>query len=71
MKDLKDLDNENIVKVITNKNLNNHEFSEAKNFLRTSSEIFLVQPNMMKSSEVNPRASCSGEIDCDLSVSNQ
>ena len=39
MKDLKDLDNENIVKVITNKNLNNDEFSEAKNFLRRSSEI--------------------------------
>ena len=39
MKDLKDLDNENIVKVITNKNLNNDEFSQAKNFLRRSSEI--------------------------------
>ena len=39
MKDLKDLDNENIVKVITSKNLNNQEFSEAKNFLRTSREI--------------------------------
>ena len=39
MKDLKDLDNENIVKVITNKNLNNDEFSEAKNFLRRSREI--------------------------------
>ena len=39
MKDLKDLDNENIVKVITNKNLNNDEFSQAKNFLRRSPEI--------------------------------
>ena len=39
IKDLKDLENENIVKVITNKNLNNDEFSEAKNFLRRSSEI--------------------------------
>ena len=39
MKDLKDLDNENIVKVITNKNLNNDEFSQAKNFLRRSLEI--------------------------------
>ena len=39
MKDLKDLDNENIVKVITNKNLNDEEFSKAKNFLRRSSEI--------------------------------
>ncbi|MDB3946615.1 3-deoxy-manno-octulosonate cytidylyltransferase [Candidatus Pelagibacter sp.] len=39
MKDLKDLDNENIVKVITSKNLNNQEFSQAKNFLRTSREI--------------------------------
>ena len=39
MKNLKDLDNENIVKVITNKNLNDYEFSEAKNFLRRSSEI--------------------------------
>ena len=33
MKDLKELDNENIVKVTTNKNLNNEEFSKAKNFL--------------------------------------
>ena len=39
MKDLKELDNENIVKVITNKNLNNQEFSEAKNFLRRSTEM--------------------------------
>ena len=39
IKDLKDLENENIVKVITKKNLNNDEFSEAKNFLRRSSEI--------------------------------
>jgi len=39
MKDLKDLDNENVVKVITNENLNNDGFSEAKNFLRRSSEV--------------------------------
>ena len=39
MKDLKDLDNENIVKVITNKNLNDDEFSKARKFLRKSSEI--------------------------------
>ena len=39
MKDLKELDNENIVKVITNKNLNNEEFSKAKNFLRRSTEM--------------------------------
>ena len=39
MKDLNDLDNENVVKVITNENLNNDGFSEAKNFLRRSSEV--------------------------------
>ena len=39
IKDFKELDNENIVKVITNKDLNNGEFSEANNFLRRSSEI--------------------------------
>jgi 3-deoxy-manno-octulosonate cytidylyltransferase (CMP-KDO synthetase) len=39
IKDLTDLDNENIVKVVTNKNLNNDEFSEAKNFIRRSSKI--------------------------------
>jgi len=38
MKDTKELDNENIVKVITNDNLNNDKFSRAKNFLRKSSE---------------------------------
>ena len=38
IKDLKDLDSENIVKVITNENLNNEKFSKAKNFLRRSSE---------------------------------
>ena len=38
MKDPKELDNENIVKVITNENLDNNKFSEAKNFLRRSSE---------------------------------
>ena len=39
MKDLNDLDNKNVVKVITNENLNNDRFSEAKNFLRRSSEV--------------------------------
>ena len=39
MKDLKDLDNENIVKVVTKENLNEDKFSEAKNFLRRSTEI--------------------------------
>jgi 3-deoxy-manno-octulosonate cytidylyltransferase (CMP-KDO synthetase) len=39
MNDLKDLDNENVVKVITNENLKNDEFSEAKSFLRRSLEI--------------------------------
>ena len=39
IKDLKDLDNQNIVKVITNKILNNDEFVEAKNFFRRSLEI--------------------------------
>ena len=39
MKDPKDLDNENIVKVITNENLINNAFSEAKNFLRRSSKV--------------------------------
>jgi len=42
MKDLKELDNENIVKVTTNKNLNNEEFSKAKNFLRRSTEIINI-----------------------------
>ena len=39
MKNPQDLVNENIVKVITNKNLNNDVFSEANNFLRRSLEI--------------------------------
>ena len=39
MKDLNDLYNENVVKVITNENLNNDGFFEAKNFLRKSSEV--------------------------------
>ena len=39
MKDLKDLENENIVKVITKKDLNEDEFSKAEPFLRSSSEI--------------------------------
>ena len=36
MKDLKDLDNENIVKVITKKDLNENKFTEAEIFLRKS-----------------------------------
>ena len=39
MKDLKDLDNENIVKVITKKNLNEDKFSEAETFQRGSSKV--------------------------------
>ena len=39
IKNPKDLDNDNIVKVITKKNLNSEDFWEAKNFLRRSSEI--------------------------------
>ena len=39
IKDLKDLDNENIVKVVTNENLNKSEFSKANNFLRRSSKV--------------------------------
>lgn len=39
IKDLKDLQNENIVKVITKENLNKDKFSKAKDFLRRSSEV--------------------------------
>jgi 3-deoxy-manno-octulosonate cytidylyltransferase (CMP-KDO synthetase) len=39
IKDLKDLENENIVKVITMENLNKDKFSKAKDFLRRSSEV--------------------------------
>ena len=39
IKDLKDLDNENIVKVVTKENLNKDQFSEANKFLRKSSEV--------------------------------
>ena len=39
IKDLKDLENENIVKVITKEKLNKDKFSKAKNFLRRSSEV--------------------------------
>ena len=39
IKDLKHLNNKNIVKVITKNCLNDDEFSEAKTFLRSSSEI--------------------------------
>ena len=39
IKDLNDLDNENIVKVVTKENLNKNQFSEANNFLRKSSKV--------------------------------
>jgi len=39
IKDPKDLDNENIVKVVTKKNLNKDQFSEANNFLRRSPAV--------------------------------
>jgi 3-deoxy-manno-octulosonate cytidylyltransferase (CMP-KDO synthetase) len=39
IKDLKDLKNENIVKVITKKNLKEHQFSEAETFLRNATNI--------------------------------
>ncbi len=39
IKNLKDLKNKNIVKVITKNPLNNDEFSEAKAFLRSSSDV--------------------------------
>jgi len=39
IKDLKDLDNENIVKVVTKENLNKNQFSKANNFLRRSLEV--------------------------------
>jgi 3-deoxy-manno-octulosonate cytidylyltransferase (CMP-KDO synthetase) len=39
IKDLKDLDNENIVKVVTEENLNKDQFSKADNFLRRSLEV--------------------------------
>ena len=39
IKDLKDLENENIVKVITKENLNKDKFSKAKDFLRRSVEV--------------------------------
>ena len=39
IKDLKDLENENIVKVITKENLNKDKFSKAKDFLRRSLEV--------------------------------
>ncbi len=39
IKDLNDLDNENIVKVVTKENLDKNQFSEANNFLRKSSKV--------------------------------
>ena len=42
IKDLKDLDNKNIVKVITKENLDKIDFSVAKTFLRSSSKILNI-----------------------------
>ena len=39
IKDLKDLENENIVKVVTKENLNKDQFSKANKFLRKSLEV--------------------------------
>jgi len=39
IKNFKDLENENVVKVITKESLDKYDFSQAKNFLRRSSEI--------------------------------
>jgi len=39
IRDLKDLDNENIVKVVTKENLNTDQFSQANKFLRKSSDV--------------------------------
>ena len=39
IKDLNDLDNENIVKVVTKENLDKNQFSEANDFLRKSSKV--------------------------------
>jgi len=39
IKNFKDLDNENVVKVITKESLDKNDFSQAKNFLRSSTEI--------------------------------
>ena len=39
IKDFKDLENENIVKVVTKKKLDNDEFSEAKTFVRNISNV--------------------------------
>ena len=39
IKDLKDLENENIVKVVTKENLNKDQFSKANKFLRKSSKV--------------------------------
>ena len=39
IKDLKDLENENIVKVVTKENLNKDQFSQANKFLRKSLEV--------------------------------
>ena len=39
IKNLNDLDNENIVKVVTKENLDKNQFSEANDFLRKSSKL--------------------------------
>ena len=42
IKDLKDLDNKNIVKVVTKENLDKNNFSEALSFLRSSSKTINI-----------------------------
>ena len=42
IKDLKDLDNENIVKFVTKENLNKDQFSKANKFLRKSSKVLNI-----------------------------
>ena len=42
IKDLKDLDNKNIVKVITKENLDKNDFSEAVSFLRSSPKMINI-----------------------------
>jgi 3-deoxy-manno-octulosonate cytidylyltransferase (CMP-KDO synthetase) len=39
IKDIKDLENENIVKVLTKKNLEKDQFSEAENFVRNAADM--------------------------------
>ena len=62
MKDSKDLDNENIVKVITNKNLNNDEFSEAKNEIENRLEQLRALDNNI---DINVALASSSPIGVD------